>query len=186
MTVSRYRTQLRIPDSRTPDGYYYWTNAFLWNDAIQPDFLLAKIRMRGFWEQCHLSVVQMWYQQDMIPATSGVWVTNPTFGLNHGAYPVEGGYSPFMTVYLRHLIGDVQVGYSRLRMPVLAQDVEGVRLHQDLIDHIELFSNFYLVEAGVCNLAGNAIERFEVNPVVSEWQYRDGTKRRDRVFFGHP
>lgn len=186
MTVNRFRTQLRIPDSRTLDGFYYWTNAFYWNDAIQPNDLLARIRMRGFWAQCHLTVVQFWYEQNMMPASSGVWVTSSLLPTSHCAYPVEGGYSPFMTVYLRHLIAGTQVGYSRLRMPVLAQDVEGVRLHQDLIDHIELFSNFYLTEAGVCNHAGDAIERFEVNPVVSEWQYRDGTKRRNRVFIHHP
>lgn len=182
----RYQTQLRIPDSRLPGGYYYWLNQFIYDGAVQTNPYLARQRMRDFWQACHLSVVQLYYQRTEYLVGSNVWTTDASFSTAHGLYPVEGGYSPYQSVYLRHLAGGKQVGYSRLRMPVLAQDLVGAELHPDLVGYIETIANWALIEAAVCTSAGVAIEEFRCSPVVSEWQYRQGSDRRERVFIEHP
>lgn len=182
----RYQTQLRIPDSHLTGDYYYWLNQFIYDGAVQTNPYLARQRMRDFWIQCHLDVVQLYYQRTEYIVGSGVWETDATFSTAHGQYPSEGGWTPHQTVYMRHIAGGRQVGYSRLRMPVLAQDLIGTKLHPDLIAHIEYWANFALIEAAVCTSAGVPIERFEVAEEVSLWQYRQGGDRRTRVYIFHP
>lgn len=186
MNLYRYQTQLRIADSRQPSGYYYWLNGFFFDEEILENVLLSFTRIRDFWIQVHTEAVQLYYQRYEHPVGSGSWTTNPAFSTAFGAYPVEGGYSPFQCVYMRHLVGGIQVGYSRLRLPVLAQDLTAETLHTDLIEHIEFWANFALVEAGVTSKDGVPIDEFRVSPRVMLWQYRQGGERRRRVYVEHP
>lgn len=182
----RYQTQLRMPDSRLPGGYYYWLNQFIYDGATQTNPYLARQRMVDFWIQCHCTFVQLCYQRTEYIVGSGDWTIDPAWWDDFGQYPVEGGYSPYNSVYLRHLVGGRQVSYSRLRMPVLAQDMVGTELHPDLISHIEGWANYALIEAAVCTAGGVLIEEFRCAPELSQWQYRQGSDRRKRVFIEYP
>lgn len=186
MDLYKYQTQFRIADARLPSGHYYWLGQFIFDADVQPNVTLARQRIRDYWIQCSLEVVQLYYQRIEHPSGTGPWTQLPAFSTAFGEYPVEGGYSPYQGVYLHHMAGGVQVGYSRLRMPVLSQDLVGDRLHTDLQDHIYFWANFALAEAGVTSREGVLIEEFIPSPRVMEWQYRQGTKRRERVFIQHP
>jgi hypothetical protein len=98
-----------------------------------------------------------------------------------GDIAVEGGYSPFHAVLMRWLVGGTQVGYSRLRLPVQAQDQEGGFLHPDVISLVEGRANDHLLHAKVTSKDGVLIDEFRVAPWVSMWQFRHGTKRRERL-----
>lgn len=186
MVIVRSQRQYRIPWPDGFEGYYYWTNSFFYDtdDERLPQgsrywLGIASQYITG-------SVVQEYRVREESPPYSGTIIANFSKFNSPGAYPVEGGYSPFDTVFVRWLVGERRVGFTRLRLPVSGSDQVDGRLHPDLHTYLTTEFNTRMLYAKLTSASGEPLTEFVVDPLVRGWQFRHGTERRGRRVFDPP
>lgn len=186
MHVVRIQFQWRMPWVSNPSGFYYWTNqnyADLDNPPVTDD-------SERWFERFYFNTLGNITEQNRVrtfdPALSNTVVNEHSLANENNLYPIETGYSPFDTVLFYWLAGGERVGYTRLRIPVQSSDQIDGRLHPDLHAQVRTNALFYLLQGKACSREGLPIDDFEVDPLVRMWQFRHGTKRRERKVFGPP
>lgn len=186
MHLQRGQRQYRMPWPDNPSGFYYWTNQTYWDLDNPP-----AVNSSQFWAaQFFVNTLGDFVEENRIrifdPALSGNVILEASLFNENCNYPIETGYSPFDTVLMHWLVGGRRVGYNRLRIPVQVSDQIDGQLHPDLRNQIYANASFYLLNGKACSREGEPIEDFEVDPMVRMWQFRHGTKRRERKVFGPP
>lgn len=181
MHVQRIQSQHRLIWPQNPDGYYYWTNQFYCDLDSPPDDNSSLYWISVFLIRVHSSAVEMNWVRVLDPPNTDTVVFDGSRFDQAGERVIDGGYSPFDCVLMRWLIGGRQVGYSRLRLPVHAVEEVGGFLSDGLISTVEGTANDILLHGKVTSKDGVPIEEFRVVPWVHMWQFRHGTKRRERL-----
>lgn len=181
MHLQRGQWQFRIADADNPTGYYYWTNQFYWDLDNPPDVNLSYYWVSVFFGDVMSDVTEMNWIRVYDPPEGPTTVLNANAGDQLGNYSIETGYSPFDTLLMHWIAGGKRVGYSRLRLPVQSSDQQGGLIDTDLTGFVHTIAHQYLLNAKVCDKRGVPIEDFEIDPQVRMWQYRHGTKRRERI-----
>ena len=181
MHVQRLQSQHRISWPGNPVGYYYWTNQFYYDLETPPDDLTSLYWISVFLIRVHTEAVEMNWIRVLDPADTDTVVFSASRFNQPGQQPLVSGYSPFDSVLMRWLIGGRQVGYSRLRLPVQASQESGGLLDSGLVSTVEGYANDNLIFGKVTSKDGVPIEEFRVAPWVHMWQFRHGTKRRERL-----
>lgn len=187
MPVYQVDYQSRYPYPDNPDGYYYWTNTFYTVNTNDHD---AAVSLNGVVTNlyailCLTGVETLYYQIKTPPGRqAALYVDN--LGDTHGLLPENGGGLLTNAVRAYGLIGGRQVWYKRWRVPLRAQDIDGVNIESAFHAYLEV--NFaHLASYGVVTTAsGDVIEEIHVAREVRMWQLRHGTKRRQRVVFAVP
>ncbi len=181
MHVQRIQFQLRIAWDENPSGWYYWTNQFYGDLDNPPETNSTLYWAAVFLNEVYSDVVQVnWVRVLDPPNTDTVVFSGPGYD-QPGNYPIESGYSPYDTVLMRWLIGSKQVGYSRLRLPVQAQDQIGGKVHPDLLGYVYSVAQTNLIFGKATDKNGVPIEEFVPDDQVRMWQFRHGTTRRERL-----
>jgi hypothetical protein len=105
-------------------------------------------------------------------------------------HPVLSG--PYLTindtVYMALLNGDTQVGYKRIRSPLRPGDIVDGLLEDSVYAYYQdtmqgLYSTDYPL---MTNYAGVPVDGVRVRREVAGWQWRHGTKRRERMRITYP
>lgn len=184
MHVVRIQFQWRMPWPDNPSGFYYWTNQ-LYADLDNPP---ATETSRRWFESYYLNTLGNITEQNRVrvfdPALSGTVTFEQSLANENNLYPIETGYSPFDTALVWQIARGGRVGYNRLRIPVQSSDQIDGKLHPDLANQLRSTALFYLLNGKACSREGVPIEDVEVDPLVRMWQFRHGTKRRERKVFG--
>lgn len=181
MHVQRIQYQSRVSWPQNPSGYYYWTNQYYCDVDNPPEDNSSLYWGSVFMLRVHTTAVQLNWVRVLDPAnTDTVVFDGPAFD-QPGIRAIDDGYSPFDCVLMRWLIGGRQVGYSRLRLPVHAVEESGGLLSPGLVSTVEGIANDVLLHGKITSKDGVLIEEFRVAPWVHMWQFRHGTKRRERL-----
>lgn len=186
MHVIRIQYQWRMPWPSNPSGFYYWTNQFYGDEDNPPSTSTFKSWFEQFFANTLGNITDQNRVRVFDPALSNTVVSENSLANEANGYPIETGYSPFDTVLLYWLADGRKVGYSRLRIPVQESDQVNGWLHPDLRDVVLANALYYLLNGKACSRLGVPITGFYVDPRVRGWQFRHGTKRRERKVFGPP
>jgi len=172
--------QMRIAWPDNPSGWYYWTNTYYYDLDNPPTTNDSNYWLAIAVLHIHTSAVQRNRSRVGVPPEPISWSASTTGFNEPGGIPIESGYSPFDTALLKYYSGDKQVGFTRLRCPVQADDQVNGNLHPDFHSYLVVNANDHLLRAKICSRYGEPITEIRVDEKVHGWQFRDGTERRQR------
>lgn len=169
----------RAPYPGTPDGYYYWTNAWIINASTDSQAISRFTFLDSRVQFIQLDVLeQVRAQFKRSPGLGGVYHMAPLHN-EHGLRPsLPGGASLLNYMKVNLFVGDRLVGYKRWRMPfpnVWAIDAEWPSVALNTVNgaFTQLINNQILAARD-----GSIITKAVADPLVRQWQLRHGTKRR--------
>lgn len=174
--------ELKVPYPGQPDGFYYWTNAWIVNASTDAQASTRFTQIDNAVDGMTLQICrQVWATRKRAPGMGGVYSSTTLFN-DPGSYP-NGSVGFTLLAYCRVdlFVGGEKVGYKRWRMPIRNDHIIGPLFAPAVITALNTrFGN--LVSAG-CLAArdGRVIDSFLVDPRVRQWQLRHGTERRRRV-----
>lgn len=183
MHLRRWQVQLRISEPTFPLGWYFWTNQHYYDLDNPPIGDSSNTRLQSGYSILMADVVQKDAVRIFDPALSSTVVSSFETDHEFGPFPTEDGYSPFDTMLVHWLVGGRKVGYTRLRMPVPAAYQEAGLVTQEIWDWVDSSFTFYMLGAKCTSREGVPIESYQVERAVHQWQYRHGTRRRERRVF---
>jgi hypothetical protein len=185
----RYRgdIQYAIPTDDTDTGFYWGTNIWYFEAGSTGEYAWGQegaVRLTA--EVLNVNAI-LWYQLWREWPSGGV-VEATNFAWDHPV--LSGPYGPlFNTVYVALLSGDQQVSYKRVRSPLrLAEpgfldepDFVDGRLRDEIYDYYQDTMQGLITTYGCFVTAeGVSIDGVRVRREVSGWQWRHGTKRRNK------
>lgn len=183
MRLRRWQVQLSLPEPTFALGAYFWTNTHYYDLDNPPSTETSAQKLRDS-HRLLLTTNGVIDGISVYPnATTRVPSTCFINGDDPGFVPLESGYSPFDTAYVRWVTAGRQVGYTRLRVPIPAADQVGGLLSEDMWSYINATCSFYWLTAKCCDRNGVPIEEFIVDRAVHMWQYRHGSERSQRRVF---
>jgi hypothetical protein len=160
---------------------YYWTHSFIYDLDNPP---VGETSQGKIHDTSHLGTLSNVFEsraQKTQPPYSGTpYLKFNVPGAPHGLIPVGESWSLFDTVRMNYYASGRYVGYKRWRTPLRSEDsVNGV-LSSFMLG---LFTGTIapgLLAAKICSREGLPIDHIEVSPLVHQWQWRHGSKRRTR------
>jgi len=172
--------ELRIPLLGQTDVYYYWTHSWIYDLDNPPIGITSLQQIYGMHHLGTLSNVRPIRQQRTRPPYSGT----PYFkieGLGDAGLQAAGeSWSIFNTVRMTFYADGKAVGYKRWRVPLRDIDIVDGVLSPTMFNLFHTTIAPGLLTARICSRNGLPIDHIEVSPRVHEWQWRHGTKRRNR------
>jgi len=165
---------------------YYWTNVYYYDNSGGDPFYgpdhnaILDANYAGTTD--HVALVALRVTNAITGIEYGI-LTPPD---NMGTLPNDNRGSLINCVRLSGRREGREVCYKRWRVPLGNNDVDGSDLSASCI---ALFTDTIiplLSLATICNIHGEAVDEWIVQPSVHMWQLRHGTKRRARVVFAYP
>lgn len=172
--------ELRIPLVDQTDGFYYWTHSWIYDLDNPPVGITSLQQIYGMHHLATLSNVQPVRQQRTQPPYSGTPFFKVTSLGDHGLLAAGESWSIFNTVRMTFLSGGRAVGYKRWRVPLRDIDIVDGMLSPTMYNLFNTTIGPGLITARICSRNGEPIDQVVVSPRVHEWQWRHGTKRRNR------
>lgn len=180
MTVYKLQTEKRISWSGSTDGYYSWINVYYFNAVTFDEYTEALDIIIPADIDMHLNSVDQGVYR-VTDLTSGLVVEQDLIYSAHNTHlpgePVD------LTSVLRAYAycDDGRLYYKRYRVPLRAVDCDSPRT----LSATGLASYTVRVRrprAGgfLCNRYGSPVGPIVLSPLIHQWQWRDGTKRRSR------
>lgn len=176
--------QLRAPMPGQPDGYYYWSNAWIVNASTDAEAVTCYSWIDFYVDQMIIAACQaVRLQVKRSPGMGGVYLTVPLLN-EPGSIPNGSlGYTLLSSVRVDFFVGEEAVGYKRWRPPLRIGDID----NGELVGSMYTFINYgmgQLASLGVLAARdGRVIDNVRVSRRVRMWQLRHGTERRHRVVF---
>ena len=180
MTLYRVDMQQVIDTPLVATGRYYWTNVYYFEANTPTEFDLGRDQVSVVQSRAFCSDV----------ASDRILITIAGTGtiVQHGNFHwVPFGFLPASDTPITNCVlvwlysRGRKVGYKRYRVPVPASGMSGGLLTSDFIAHY--YTNGpvnELLDGLICSRSGEVIDNAIVDPRVSMWQIRHGTKRAER------
>lgn len=180
MAICQVDIQSLIPWEPSATGFYYWTNTYFYNDAIQPSDNPTYYWCSVAHGRSSLTVTAQNGQKRTSPPGSGNYIGGGFLTPVHGDLVFTGGWSPFNVGRLTFWAGGKAVGYKLWRMPIPNNEIlDGGLLSSWAMDALNNACGV-LLHALITTRDGTPIENITASPRVHMWGFRHGTKRRDR------
>jgi hypothetical protein len=170
--------EFRIPLSFQPDGFYYWTHTWIYDLDNPPVGITSLQQISGMHHAGTLSNVQPIRQQRTSPPYSGTPFFKVSSLGDHGLLTAGESWSIFDTVRLSFYADGKFVGYKRWRVPLRSEDIVDGKLSPFIYNLFNTTIGPGLLVARICSRDGIPIDEVRVSPLVHQWQWRHGTKRR--------
>lgn len=180
MHLQQADIQIRIAIPDFGDGYYYWTQCWIYDLDNPPSDNPSLYWIYTAYHQGLLSVCQTWGQQRIEPPYSGNIIAYFTAVGDHGLLTPADDFSIFDTVRLNFYAGGEYVGYKRWRVPLRGEDMQGGRLSDTMYNLFVTTITPILLHAKITSRYGVLIDEIRTSPYVHQWQWRHGSKRRTR------
>jgi hypothetical protein len=178
MLLEQYDIEYAVPIP-FGTGLYYWTHSFIYDLDNPPVGITSQGRIH---EISHLgtltSVFESRAQKTQPPYSGTPYIKFEVAGHPHGLIPAGEQWSIFNTVRMTYYSSGRAVGYKRWRTPLRAGDTVGDLLSTDIYNHFVFTIAPGLLSAKICSREGFPIDQIIVSPLVHQWQWRHGTKRR--------
>jgi hypothetical protein len=180
MLLEQLDIEYRIPIP-FDTGFYYWTHSWIYDLDNPPPFTTSLARIQ---EVSHLgilsNVIDSRMQKTQPPYSGTPYLKFEVPGHPHSLLPVGESWSLFNTIRLSFYSSGVLVGYKRWRVPLRDIDITDGKLSSSIYGHFTGTIATGLLSAKICSRAGLPIDQVEVSPLVHQWQWRHGSKRRTR------
>lgn len=174
--------QMRVPWPNQPDGYYYWTNAWIVNATTDAQSNTRLTQIDTAVDGMTLNATQqVRVQRKRSPGMGGVY-SNTTLFNDPGSLPTgTSGYNLLWYALVRLYVGTEQVGYKRWRAPWRYSDMAGPLWVPGVTTTLSTRFGTLIGLGALAARDGRVIDGFQVDPFIRQWQLRHGTKRRERV-----
>lgn len=181
MTLYRIDIEKRVVWDGSTSGFYYWTNSyhFLATDLLHREEAIENIKDAD-WSFIMDSVYRTAFKCFELPSNTLV-ASFHDYQLPHIPYLPGTWLSLTNTLYVGGEYDDGSRFFKRYRLPCRVEDMAGDgRLSSATYDFLapkaENLPSLGVLASG----SGSPLVRSWLSPLVHDWQWRDGTKRRSR------
>lgn len=180
VTIYRVDLQQKISTPLVATGVYYWTNVYYFSADNPTEFDHGRDQCAEAQSRAFCSDVS----SDRILIT----IADTGTIVQHGNFHwVPFGFLPASDMPITNCVlvwlyaNGRRVGYKRYRVPVPKAAQENGLLTQDFIDNYYTSGPVNVLPGDrICTRSGEIIDNAIVDPRVSMWQLRHGTKRSER------
>jgi hypothetical protein len=172
--------EFSIPVPTLTDSVYYWTMTFIYDLDNPPVGITSLQQISGTLNLGMTSQTTRTRLQRQEPPYSGTFISKASLPPQHGLLPARESWTLFDSVRMTYYADGRAVGYKRWRVPLGEGDIIDGQLSSAMFNQFHTTVAPGLLTAKICSRFGEPIDQIVVSPRVHQWQWRDGTKRRNR------
>jgi hypothetical protein len=180
MHLEQYDQEFQIPIP-FGSGFYYWTHTWIYDLDNPP---VGDTSLGVIISTSHLGMLSNVrderFQKTQPPYSGTPYAKFVNPGHPHALIPAGEAWSLFDTIRLSFFSSGKWVGYKRWRVPLRDIDITDGKLSSFMLGHFQGTIVPGLLHARICSRDGLPIDQIDVSPLVHQWQWRHGSKRRTR------